>query len=115
MTMRAASSLVPRAISLSSAPKPTCVAIFGWIVTGNSSGTPIRAACRRRSPPAANGTRLKKARSFSGGSCKPSNASHSWPGRMFMAARKVSICAGVIRPEWLSLWPAKGRPAPLIV
>ena len=37
------------------------------------------------------------------------------PARMFIALRKVSICAGVISPAWLSLWPANGRPKPLMV
>src|SRR5262244_3358813 len=30
----------------------------------------------------------------------PSNLSHSCPGRTFIAARKLSACAGVIRPAW---------------
>ena len=30
--------------------------------------------------------------------------------RTFMAPRNVSIWAGVIRPAWLSLWPANGSP-----
>jgi hypothetical protein len=33
---------------------------------------------------------------------------------MNAAALADVICAGVIRPEWSSLWPASGRPVPLI-
>ena len=61
VTMRAASGVSSRAISLSSAPKPVCVDIFGWIGTGSSAGTAMRAACKRRSPPLANGTRSRNA------------------------------------------------------
>ena len=82
----------------------------GWIATGSSSGTGTFAACSRRGPPRANGTRSRKSCNTGAGVCRPSNGSHSRPGRMFMAARKPSICACVIRPAWLSLWPANGRP-----
>ena len=37
------------------------------------------------------------------------------PSRMRLEARKLSICSLVMRPEWLSLWPAKGRPMPLMI
>ena len=50
VTMRAASGVSLRAISLSSAPKPVCVDVFGWNGTGSSAGTAMRAACKRRSP-----------------------------------------------------------------
>ena len=36
-------------------------------------------------------------------------------GRTPIPARNPSIWAGVSRPAWLSLWPASGRPKPLIV
>ncbi len=63
----------------------------------------------------ANGQAARNARSSSSGTSRPSNRSHSWPGRMPMAARNTSICSLVISPAWLSLWPANGRPMPLIV
>ena len=48
VTMRCAKSPSPRPISLSSAPKPVCVDIVGWMVTGRLSGTSISGASRRR-------------------------------------------------------------------
>ena len=98
VTMRWAKSLSPRPISLSSAPKPVCVAITGCMATGSVSGTSIAGAPRRRALPAANGTRSRNFCNFSAGSARPSNLSHSWPGRTAMALRNASICAGVIRP-----------------
>ena len=68
-------------------------------------GRPARSPARRsparssrRALPAANGTRSRKLCNFSGGSARPSNLSHSWPGRTAIALRNTSICAGVIRP-----------------
>ena len=61
VTMRRANSLSPRPISLRRAPKPVCVDIVGWMLTGNVSGTAMRGACRRRFASAANGTRSRKA------------------------------------------------------
>ena len=57
VTMRSASAVFSRASSLSSAPKPNCVDISGWIVDRKRVGHAEAAApCRRRVPPAANGT-----------------------------------------------------------
>ena len=64
---------------------------------------------------ALNGASARNASSVAGSCDRPSNLSHSWPGRMFCAARHFSICATVIRPAWLSLWPWIGRPTPLMV
>ena len=98
VTMRAATSDFSRASSLSSAPKPNCVDMVGWIATGSTFGTSSFGALRRRSPPCAKGTRSRNACSLSLGVARPSNLSHSWPGRMFIAVRTLSICVGVIRP-----------------
>ena len=61
VTMRAASGVFSRAISLSSAPKPACVDISDWIVTASASGTSMRAAARLRVFACANGTRSRNA------------------------------------------------------
>src|SRR5262245_9369287 len=79
------------------AAKPACVDITGWMVTGNSAGTSMRAASCRRAP-AANGTRSRNRSSSAGAMVSPSNLSHSCPGRIFIAARRLSVCAGVISP-----------------
>jgi len=97
VTIRCANSSSPRPISLRMAPKPVCVAITGWTATLSVSGTGMAGAVRRRSPPDANGTLSRKACNALALS-RPSNLSHSWPGRTFILARKVSICAGVISP-----------------
>src|SRR5262249_52830898 len=56
VTMRSESGVTLRPSSLSSAPKPSCVDICGWIVTASASGTGIRSACRLRPLALANGT-----------------------------------------------------------
>ena len=115
VTMRLANSSSPRPISLRMAPKPVCVDITGCTVTASVSGTAMGGVFCWRSAACARGTPLRNSCRRSGGIGMPSNLSHSWPGRTLLAARNVSICAGVIRPEWLSLWPANGRPKPLMV
>ena len=115
VTMRSASGVFSRASSLSSAPKPNCVDISGWIVTASSAGTAICGAFSRRAPPGANGTcrgTPAPARAWRAGlRTGPTRGRRGCPS----PARKVSICAGVIRPAWLSLWPAIGRPKPFTV
>ena len=64
VTMRWAKSLSPRPISLSSAPKPVCVDIVGWMATGRLSGTSIAGALSRRAVSAANGTRSRNVLQF---------------------------------------------------
>ena len=48
VTMREASSVSPRAISLSTSPKPCCVDICGAGLNESRSGTSITGALRRR-------------------------------------------------------------------
>ncbi len=115
VTMRAASSLSPRASSLSTSPKPCCVDICGDGLKASRSGTSITGAVSRRRPSRLNGASARKASSTAGSCARPSNFSHSWPVRMFCAPRHFSIWVTVIRPAWLSLWPWNGRPTPLMV
>ena len=65
-----------------------------WCRTGNRAGTP---AVR---PPARPAPRTDPIRGRGGCPC---------------SCRNSSICSLVISPAWLSLWPANGRPMPLIV
>ena len=44
VTMRSASSRLLAPSSLSNAPKPACVDITGWMVTGSCAGAGMRAA-----------------------------------------------------------------------
>ena len=46
----------------------------------------------------ANGAVESTCSSVCSGTSRPSNFSHSWPGRTFICARRVSTCVGVIRP-----------------
>ena len=62
VTMRSASGVFSRASSLSSAPKPNCVDISGWIVTASSVGHRDTAApSAGAAPPDANGTLSRNA------------------------------------------------------
>ncbi len=115
VTMRSVNGNLCRPSSLRMAPNPFWVDIIGWIETTSSAGTATEGALSRRGPRAANGTCLRNASMRPAGSARPSNFSHSWPGRIAMAARNFSICAGVMSPAWLSLCPANGSPTPLIV
>ena len=115
VTMREASSVSPRASSLSTRPKPCCVDICGDGLNESCCGTSIAGAVRRRRPSRLNGAAARKASRTAGGSASPSNLSHSWPGRMFWVLRHFSIWATVINPAWLSLWPWNGSPTPLMV
>ena len=56
-----------------------------------------------------------KALSVSSPTRKPAKRDHSAPSSTSMAARKSAICSSVMMPAWLSLWPAKGSPKPLMV
>ena len=47
--------------------------------------------------------------------CRPYTKGRDWYDFIWYAARKTAICSFVMRPAWLSLWPAKGRPMPLMV
>ncbi len=101
-------------------PNPVWVDIFRPASrgSGNAAGTATTGAVSERPDGVsgvANGTPAMKSRSAASPTSKPSNRSHSWPGRMPMAVRNTSICSFVIKPAWLSLWPAKGRPMPLTV
>ena len=107
--MRSASSLARAPSSLRIVPKPCCVDITGW--HGDRQARPAPATVAAPMAP----RRLRDERHLVEEALRarladvdrPSNRSHSWPGRMLIAPRNVSICAGVIRPAWLSLWPAK--------
>src|SRR5258708_6836498 len=72
-------------------------------------------AGRRRRPRALKGTWPRNDASSGCGSRNPSKGSHSCPVRTFIAVCSVATWSGVIRPAWLSLWPWKGRPKPLMV
>jgi hypothetical protein len=98
VTMRAASSVSPRAISLSTSPKPCCVDICDDGLNESRSGTSITGAVSRRRLSRLNGTSARNASSLAGSSERPSNFSHSCPGRMSCAARHFSIWVTVINP-----------------
>ena len=106
----------PRAISCRIWPKPCCVDIAGDAGTASRAGTGILAARWRRAPPCANGTRGEEGAQLVGGdTAGPRTGPIRGPRARSCACAQASICAGVIRPAWLSLWPASGRPTPLIV
>ena len=115
VTMRPASAVSPFAKSCISWPKPCWVDSSVPAGTGRTSGTGTAGASKRRGPWALNGTAARNASNRSGGVASPSKRSHSWPLRIFSAARSVSTWPGFISPAWLSLCPASGRPNPLIV
>ena len=123
VTMRRANSVCspwPRPISAKMSPNPDCVdtrrpATLG---IGSTSGTCTAGADKHRPSGVsgrAKGLAATASRSAPSGASRPSKGSHSWPGRMPMAARKPSICSRVISPAWLSLCPANGSPMPLTV
>ena len=113
--MRWASALSWRARSASRRPKASWVDISRAAGAVKRSGTGTDAARRRRGPPFAKGTPERKALRSAAGSAKPAKGSHSAPAAMPLAAWKPAICSAFMRPAWLSLWPAKGRPWPLMV
>ena len=115
VTMRSAIGASDFASACISRPKPAWVEVFAAGSMAMRSGTGRRGAVVRRGPRALKGTRPRKPRSAFSGTSSPSAMSHSWPGRMPMAARQRSICCGFSRPAWLSLCPASGRPEPLMV
>ena len=94
----------PRRVSFRIWPKPCCVEATGCAGTV-SLGTAMSIG-RAAAPGAAlcEGHAVEKGLQIvPRGVASPSNGSHSCPGRMFIAWRKVSICASVMRPAWLSL------------
>ena len=95
----------------------SCRPAFSGI--GSAAGTAIDRRGQRAALGASaarrTGRRRRKRLQLLGRASSPSNRSHSWPARMPISARNASICSLVIRPAWLSLWPANGRPMPLIV
>jgi hypothetical protein len=111
VTIRAASSGTAPAISLRIFPKPPCVESGPRDGTSTRAGTGTGAASRCRAVARANGTAARKARTrVSSASPATASASHSRPSGTPMVARNSAICSGLMRPAWLSLWPAKGRP-----
>ena len=118
VTMRRARSVSVLAIASMIRPKAVWVEVVAGVAVAPVACGPIAgtgAAVRRRLAPVLNGTRSRKSRSAASSMPSPSNGAHSWPGRTPMASRSAWICASVIWPEWLSLWPASGVPQPLTV
>ena len=116
VTMREASSLSPRASSFSTSPKPCWVDICAAGLKASCCGTSITGAVRRRRPSRLNGAVRQKRfelgrRPATGLRTSPIHGRDGCSAR----ARHFSICATVIRPAWLSLWPCIGRPTPLMV
>ena len=81
----------------------------GWRGAASVAGTAIVGRLEATRPLRQNGTFVEEgARVLRLGRSSPSNGSHSWPARDRPCARgSASICAGVIRPAWLSLWPGE--------
>ena len=113
--MRRASSLSSAAMAFRILPKPSWVLDFLSVGRGSAAGIATTGASVRRRPAVLNGAAAMKACNSSGLAESPANLSHSWPSSIVMPFLKLAIWSSVIRPEWLSLWPAKGRPWPLMV
>ena len=116
VTMREASSLSPRASSLSTSPKPCWVDICAAGLNASCCGTSITGAVRRRRPSRLNGAAAKKRFEFGR---RLRQALELVP---FMAGADVLRAAPFLHlrrpsssPAWLSLWPWNGRPTPLMV
>ncbi len=115
VTTREANSVSERAISCMTKPKPCWVDMADCALNSSFFGTAILAASKRRRPRWTKGTAFRNSRTACSGMFIPSNMSHSCPVRTFIVSRSASTWVGVISPAWLSLWPASGRPKPLIV
>ena len=81
---------------------------------GSTPGTGYR-RCIVALDPAAEGHVGQKRGEPAGLTSSPASTDHSSPAGIACALCRAAICSGVISPEWLSLWPASGRPHPLTV
>ncbi len=109
VTICAASGLSDFASASISRPNAICVetAASAGVLSGIEGSF---AAGSGAAPAALNGTASRNACRSAAGRPSPSNGSHSWPARTPIRVWNSAICAGVISPAWLSLWPASGVP-----